>query len=150
MRITETFRVKAPPEAVFDYMTDPSNLAQWQTTKTSVEPLTDGPPRLGTRVRERTKPPGAKEFEQTVEFTEFDRPNRFHVHIIEGPQPIDGTWTLRADGEETIVSFVAEGQLRGLFRFAEPLVKRAMAREFAGYHRNLCRNLVGARLERDR
>jgi uncharacterized protein YndB with AHSA1/START domain len=74
MRITETFVVGGPPEVVFDYVTDPANLADWQTSKTSVEQLTDGLPGLGTRVRERTKPPGAKEFEQIVEFTEFIRP----------------------------------------------------------------------------
>jgi uncharacterized protein YndB with AHSA1/START domain len=141
MRITETFHVDAPPEAVFDYMTEPSNLAQWQTTKTSVEQLTDGPPGLGTRVRERTKPAGAKEFEQIVEFTEFERPTHFRAHIVEGPQPIDGTWTLDADGDRTEVSFVAEGDLRGGLRFLTPLVQRAMAREFAGYHRNLARNV---------
>ncbi len=143
MRITETFRVGAPPEAVFDYMTDPSKLAQWQTTKTSVEQLTDGPPRLGTRVRERTKPAGAKEFAQIVEFTEFDRPRRFRAHIVDGPQPIDGIWTLEPDGGGTEVMFVAEGELRGGLRFLAPLVKRAMTREFAGYHRNLCRNVLG-------
>ena len=64
MRIDEIFTVAAPPEAVFDYMTDPANLAAWQTSKTHVEPLTDGPPRLGYQIRERTKPPGGKEFEQ--------------------------------------------------------------------------------------
>src|SRR3954452_14510560 len=99
MRIEETFSVRRPPEVVFDYMTDPANLAEWQTVKTSVEPLTEGPPRLGTRIRERTKPPGGKEFEQIVEFTEFDRPNRLHVHIVEGPQPIDGTWAFAPEGE---------------------------------------------------
>jgi uncharacterized protein YndB with AHSA1/START domain len=61
--------VDAPAEVIFDYITDPSKLADWQTSKTSVEQLTDGPPGLGTQVRERTKPPGAKEFEQIVEFT---------------------------------------------------------------------------------
>ena len=96
MRIAETFVVAASPEAVFDYMTNPANLAQWQTSKTSVEQLTDGPPGLGTRVRERTKPPGAREFEQLVEFTEFDRPARFHVHVVDGPYPVDGTWTFAA------------------------------------------------------
>jgi hypothetical protein len=30
-------------------------------------------------MRERTKPPGGKEFEQVVEFTEFDRPRRVHT-----------------------------------------------------------------------
>lgn len=139
--MTETFVAAAPPEVVFDYMTDPSNLASWQTSKTLVEPLTPGPTRLGTRVRERTKPPRGKEFEQVVEFTEFDRPNRFHVHIVEGPYPIDGIWTLRAQGARTEVTFTAEGELRGAMRFVETVVKRLMARQFAEYHRNLCRTV---------
>ena len=133
--------VDAAPETVFDYMTNASNLRDWQTSKTSVEVLTDGPPGLGTRVRERTKPPVLKEFEQVVEFTEFERPRRFHVHIVEGPQPIDGTWTLEPDGARTKVVFVAAGKLRGPTRLIAPVIQRTMAREFAGYHRNLCRNL---------
>jgi uncharacterized protein YndB with AHSA1/START domain len=141
VRITESFVAAAPPELVFDYMTDPSNLSSWQTSKTLVEPLTEGPTRRGTRVRERTKPPGGKEFEQIVEFTEFDRPTRFRVHIAEGPYPIDGTWTFKPDGGLTEVTFTAEGELHGLLRFIEPIVKRLMARQFADYHRKLCRNV---------
>lgn len=68
MRFSETFVVEAAPEVVFDYMTDPANLRDWQTSKTSVAQLTDGPPGLGPRIREPTKPPGAEEFEQIVEF----------------------------------------------------------------------------------
>jgi uncharacterized protein YndB with AHSA1/START domain len=141
MKITETFVVGAPPEVVFDYVTEPSQLSDWQTSKTLVEKLTDGPPSLGTRVRERTKPPGAKEFEQIVEFTEFDRPRRFHVHVVEGPYPIDGTWTFEPDGDGTVVSFAAEGELRGPMHYLEPIFKRLMARQFAAYHRNLRRNV---------
>ena len=141
MRITETFVVNRPPEVVFDYMTDPSNLASWQTSKTSVEQLTDGPPQLGTRVRERTKPPRRKEFEQVVEFTEFDRPRRFRVHIVEGPFPVDGTWSLEPSDGGTRVHFVAEGPLAGAMRLLQPVVARAVSRQFAGYHRNLRRNI---------
>ena len=36
MRIDQTFTVARPPEAVFDYMTDPANLQGWQTSKTKV------------------------------------------------------------------------------------------------------------------
>src|SRR5207247_405540 len=53
MRIEQTFSVARPPEVVFDYLTDPAKLAEWQTSKTSVEQITDGPVGLGTRVRER-------------------------------------------------------------------------------------------------
>jgi uncharacterized protein YndB with AHSA1/START domain len=74
VHIEHTFVVAASPEAVFDFMTDPGNLAKWQTTKTRVEPLSDGPPRKGYRVREWTKPPRGREFEQVVEFAVFERP----------------------------------------------------------------------------
>src|SRR4051812_2536172 len=99
MRIEETFVVDRPPEVVFDYMVDADNLAAWQTSKTDVEQLTPGPPGLGTRIRERTKPPGRKEFEQVVEFTEFDRPRMFHTHIVEGLLPVDGEWRFAPEGD---------------------------------------------------
>lgn len=144
MRIAETFVVAAGPEIVFDYMVNPSNLAEWQTSKTSVEQLTPGPPGLGTRIRERTKPRVGKEFEQIVEFTDFDRPRRFHVHIVQGPYPIDGTWTFAPHDQGTTVSFAADGELDGAMRYLEPVVRLLLAREFAGYHRNLRRNLEGS------
>jgi carbon monoxide dehydrogenase subunit G len=141
MRLEQTFSVRRPPDVVFDYLTNPSNLADWQTTKTLVKQLTDGPPRLGTRIQERTKPPGGKEFEQIVELTEFDRPRRVRVHIVEGPYPVDGTWSFRPEGDGTRVHFVAEGELRGLMRLLQPIATLVLAREFAHYHRNLRRNV---------
>lgn len=139
--VDQTFSVNRPPELVFDYLTNPSNLADWQTSKTSVEQLTEGAPRLGTRIRERTKPPAGKEFEQIVEFTEFERPARVHVHIVEGPYPIDGTWSFEPEGDGTRVHFVAGGELRGVLRMLQPIAKLLMARQMAGYHRNLRRNV---------
>jgi uncharacterized protein YndB with AHSA1/START domain len=144
MRVDETFSVARPPGVVFDYVTDPGKLADWQTAHTSVEQLTEGPPGLGTRVRERTKPGAGTEFEQIVEFAEFDRPRRLRVHVVEGPYPIDGTWTFEPEGDGTRVSFTAEGELRGATRAFEPVFKRLVARQFAGYHRNLRHNLERA------
>jgi carbon monoxide dehydrogenase subunit G len=141
MRITQSFSIARPPEVVFDYVVDPANLAAWQTSKTRVEPITEGAPRAGYRVREWTKPPGAKEFEQVVELSEFERPRRLGTHIVEGPQPIDGTWTFEPDGAGTRVEFVAEGELRGFLRLIGPVARRVIDRQFAGYHANLRRNV---------
>lgn len=141
MRIEQTFTVASSPESVFDYMTDPANLSDWQTSKTRVEPISEGPPGLRYRIREWTKPQVGKEFEQVVEFTVFDRPRRLHVHIVEGPFPVDGTWELRVQGDATRIQFVAEGPLSGWMRLAEPIVGRIMAREFAKYHEHLRRNV---------
>ncbi len=141
MRFEQTFGVDRPPEVVFDYMTDAANLAQWQPVKTHVEQLTDGPPGLGSRFREGTKPPLGREFEMVTEFTEFDRPHRFHVHVVEGPSPIDGTWSFEPDGAGTRVHFVADGKLGGVPKWLEPVAKRVLSRQFAKYHRLLRINL---------
>jgi uncharacterized protein YndB with AHSA1/START domain len=141
MHVQQTFRIGARPERVFDYMTDPANLAQWQTTKTSVEQITSGSPQLGTRFRERTKPPAGKEFEQIVEYSEFDRPRRFTVHIVDGPQPVDGTWCLEPSGDATEVTFIANGEVRGFIRLLGPITGHLVGRQFAEYHKKLRRNL---------
>jgi uncharacterized protein YndB with AHSA1/START domain len=141
MRIAETFHVASSPERVFDYMTDPANLRDWQTSKTRVEVLSEGPPGPGFRVREWTKVPGRAEFEQVVEFTRFERPTLLHTHIVEGPQPLDGTWSLSADGGGARVEFVAEGELRGAMRFAAPIIAPIIGRQFRHYHDNLRRNV---------
>ena len=74
MRIEQSFAVSRPPEIVFDYLINPANLAAWQTSKTSRRAAHRRRPAAGHTVRERTKGPRGKEFEQIVEFTEFDRP----------------------------------------------------------------------------
>jgi uncharacterized protein YndB with AHSA1/START domain len=66
--------VPRPPEEVFEYLTNPSNLRDWPTPKTSVEALTEDP-------------------------------------------------------------------LRGAMRFAEPIARRIIARQFAQYQENLRRNI---------
>jgi uncharacterized protein YndB with AHSA1/START domain len=145
VRIEQTFDVTgAAPESVFDYMTNPANLQAWQTSKTRVEVLSEGEPRTGYRVREWTKVPGRKEFEQVVEFAQFERPGRLGTHIVEGPQPIDGTWVLTPTDTGTRVHFVADGPLRGPLRLLEPVVKRVIDRQFREYHENLRRNVETA------
>lgn len=141
MRIEETFSIARPPKVVFDYVTQAGNLADWQTSKTFVEQITDGPPRLGTRLRERTKVPGRKEWEQIVEFVEFERPRRLGVHIVDGPVPVDGRWTFEPDGDGTRVRFEAWGEVGGPLKLLAPALKLVMARDFAKYHRNLRRRV---------
>jgi carbon monoxide dehydrogenase subunit G len=113
VRIEQTFDVAgAGPESVFDYMTNPANLQAWQTSKTRVEVLSEGEPRAGYRVREWTKVPA-----------------------------IDGTWELSPEDGGTRVRFTAEGPLQGPMRLLEPIVRRAIDRQFHEYHDNLRRNV---------
>jgi uncharacterized protein YndB with AHSA1/START domain len=141
MRVEQTFTVGRPPQEVFAYMTAPANLAAWQPSKVSVEPLSDGPPRLGYRIRERTRI-GPREWDQVVEFTEFEPGRAFATHIVEGAVPVDGRWTFAEEGAGgTRVRFVAEGELTGAMRLLEPVLRRGIARSFRHYHGLLRRNV---------
>jgi uncharacterized protein YndB with AHSA1/START domain len=134
MRVEQEFTVRRPPADVFAYMTDPANLAAWQPSKIAVQPLTDGPPGQGYRVKERTKV-GLRTWDQVVEFTEFDPGRVLGTHIVEGSMPVDGRWTFEDDGAGGArVRFVASGELTGVARLAEPLIRRGIARSFRRYH----------------
>jgi carbon monoxide dehydrogenase subunit G len=141
MRVEQSFTVRRPPAEVFAYMTDPANLKSWQPSKLSVEPLTEGPPRRGYRVKERTKV-GLRQWDQVVEFTEFEPGRALTTHIVEGAMPVDGRWTFEDDGSGgSQVHFVADGELTGLARLFEPLIRRGVARSFRHYHELLARNV---------
>jgi uncharacterized protein YndB with AHSA1/START domain len=144
MRIEQSFTVRRPPDEVFAFMTDPANLASWQPSKVAVEPLTDGPPRKGYRVKERTRI-GPRQWDQVVEFTEFEPGRALSTHIVEGSMPVDGRWTFERDATGgTHVHFVAQGDPTGLMRLLEPLLKRGIARSFRHYHALLARNVETA------
>ena len=138
MHIEDTFTIGRAPEDVFAFMVEPGNLARWQTVKTYVTPLDDGPPRLGYRIREGTKV-GPREWDQTVQFTEF-RPGRaFGVKVIDGP-PSEGRWTMEPDGNGTRLHFSADFDAP---RFLAPVMERIVARQFHGYHERLRHQLEG-------
>src|SRR3954447_26262734 len=128
MRVEQSFTVSRPPAEVFSYTTDPANLAPGRPAKLSVEPLTEGPPRQGYRVKERTKI-GLRQWDQVVEFTEFEPGRALSTHVVDGSVRVDGRWTFEADDAHgTRVRFVAEGDLSGPMRLLEPLLKRGIAR----------------------
>jgi uncharacterized protein YndB with AHSA1/START domain len=138
VRFSDEFFVARRPEEVFDYMVDPANLARWQTSKTYVTPLNYGPPGEGYRVREGTKV-GPREWDQVVEFTEFDRGRAFAVEVVDGP-PSSGRWTFAPEGNGSRVTFTGEAKAPPLLGFA---LRRILERQFRGYHANLRRHLEG-------
>jgi uncharacterized protein YndB with AHSA1/START domain len=138
VRFADEFFVARRPEEVFDFMADPSRLARWQTSKTYVTPLTDGPPGPGYRIREGTKV-GPREWDQVVEFTEFERGRTLAVRVVDGP-PSSGRWAIVPEGNGSRVAFEGEAKAPPLVGF---LLRRVLERQFRGYHAKLRRELEG-------
>jgi len=139
MRIEDTFEVGRPPEAVFDYLTDPERLPEWQTSTVEVRRQRTGPLEVGERFSEVHAAMGRK-LESTVEVAEHTPPSAFALKILDGALPLDGRWTFEPNGEGTRVHFVGEADVRSLKKLARPVI----ARQFRGYHELLKKRVEGA------
>lgn len=125
----ETEIARAPAE-VFAYVTDPAKLPSWQTNTVSVEQESEGPLRLGTRLREVHEGPRGRQIESLVEVSELEPDRLFALRMIEGPLPIHGRIALEPTGAGTRMRFTVHGQPRGPMRLLQPVLRRALKRQF--------------------
>jgi carbon monoxide dehydrogenase subunit G len=137
MRIGLTTVVDRPIEDVFAYVTNPGNLAEWQPNVVSVSNETGGPIGVGTRFREVRRGPLGRTVEALVEVAEYEPPRRFDLRILSGPLPVHAANEFQRADAGTRIEFVAHGELRGILRFAEPILARLLRRQFAADYERL-------------
>jgi carbon monoxide dehydrogenase subunit G len=115
--------IAAPPEEVFDFLTDPTNLPRWQESCVAAE--SDG-----TRIHETRSFMGHRAQVET-EIVERERPHTFTVRSLGGPVHFTVRHELSPSGEGTKLRVDVEFELRGgLGRVAGPLATRTAAKQF--------------------
>ena len=129
-------QIARSPDDVFAYVTDPAKLESWQTSTVSAVQESEGPMRLGTRIREVHRGPRGKEFAELVEVIRYEPPRAFDLHVVEGP-PIDAELRFEAVGDGTRMRFRVHGQPRGMLRVLQPLLRPVLRRNFNSYCENL-------------
>jgi uncharacterized protein YndB with AHSA1/START domain len=137
-------RIDRPVGEVFAYATDPAKLPSWQTNTVSAVQEGEGPLRVGTRLREVHRAPGGKELPSLVEVAEYEPDRLFALRMVEGRLPIHGRMELAPVAGGTQVRFRVHGQPTGALRLAQPLLRRALRRQFAAHCATLKRVLEGA------
>jgi uncharacterized protein YndB with AHSA1/START domain len=110
-----TVAFPVPPEVAFDYLADPRNRPEWQSSLKRVEHV-DGDPRVGQTWVDVTKP-GVR---PAMETTELDRPHRWtETGTWRGvAATLTLTFTETADGCEVVATVVAALPLRLLAPYA--------------------------------
>ena len=121
--------IHRPVDDVFAYVTDPSQLANWQTNTVSAIQEGDGPFGLGTRLREVHRAPGGKELESLVEVSEF-KPNRALALQVREGTPIHLRITFQPTDQGTLMRLQPHGQLTGVMRLAQPVLQRTLKHQF--------------------
>lgn len=129
IQVTVEIEIARPPTEVFDYATDPTKLANWQTNTVSAIADTDGPLGLGSRVREVHRAPGGKQLASLVEVSEYEPDRSFALRTLEGPLPIHARITFEATDLGTRVRFHAHGQPSGPMRLAQPVLRLILKRQ---------------------
>ena len=122
--IENSIEIAREPDAVFDYLADQGNEVAWNPDCVSMEKLTDGPVRAGTRFRAKWKQGPIVE----SECTRFERP-RMWRYENGGPIGVVLTVNLEATpGGGTRMTSRGEWTAHGWFRLVFPVFVQVMRR----------------------
>jgi uncharacterized protein YndB with AHSA1/START domain len=133
--------IARPVADVFAYATDPAKLATWQTNTVSAAPEGDGPLGVGTRLHEVHRGPGGKEMPSVVEVSEYVPDSRFGLRMVEGALPIHADLAFAPNHAGTVFRFRVFGAPTGAMKLLQPVLRRALRKQFAEHCANLKRVL---------
>ena len=141
IEVEHALEIERPVEDVFDYLTDVARLPEWQGSVESVE--LEGELYEGARFREVRAFMGRRAT-STLEVTEYDRPRRFSLHVVEGPIKYAVEHALEDVGGRTRIDLVGRGDTGRVPRLMVGTVRRAIERQFVKDLESLKRRLESA------
>jgi len=120
MRAELSIEIARAPEDVFTYLTDVSNLPEWQSGVRAAE-------RAGDRIEE-TRHFLGRDMRTTLEILESEAPRLFTLKALDGPVRFTVTHELESAESGTRLTVVAEGDIPG---FASGIVAQQAKRQFS-------------------
>jgi carbon monoxide dehydrogenase subunit G len=123
---TYTTEIDSPRERdeVFEYLATFSNAREWDPSVTKAEPLTPGPPAVGSVYRLRVRLAG-RQVPFDYEVVAIDRPTRVVLQARQSGMVSTDTITVERAGAGSRVRYVAVLEGSGVLRLAAPLIARS-------------------------
>jgi uncharacterized protein YndB with AHSA1/START domain len=127
--IVVTTEIARSPADVFDYVTDPNKLSEWQESVVRSE-SSNAPARVGTTARV-TRRVGRREMTQSAELAALDPPTSWTVRGLDGPVRGDVKGTIEPvhDGAASRVTIELDLHGHGIGKVLLPLFVRRKATE---------------------
>ena len=126
----KSFWTSKSPQEVFDYLSDPTNDAEWRESSVAAEWTSDSPHGVGSTYKSVDKLLG-RNIEAIQEITAWDSPNQFGFKGASGPMSFELTMTFEAQDNGTKATISVEAQSGGLFKMAENLFGKQMEKQFS-------------------
>jgi uncharacterized protein YndB with AHSA1/START domain len=126
--IVESVEIARRPEDVFEYVTDPARLSEWQESLVSARLEGEGPVALGSRMA-TVRHVGGQDRPMTMEMTEFSPPTSWTARGVDGPvrATVNGTVEPLGGDEGTRVTLELDFEGHGIGVLLVPLVVRRQA-----------------------
>ena len=126
--IVESVEISRAPADVFEYVTDPSRLPEWQASVVDVQ-QDDGPVQVGKRVVV-TRKAGPRQMASTAEVAELEPPRTWSIRGVDGS--VRGNVTGRVEpvngGNRSRVTIQLDLQGHGIGKLLLPLVVNRQAK----------------------
>lgn len=116
----------ASPEEAFDFVADVSNQSRWNTDVTDLVQLTEGPPRLGSRMTGTFNRLGRIDTEITV----FDRPSRLVLSSTGAQADMTLDFRFEPEGDGTRMTVSGRVSLSGGLRFMEGALRGMVTSQY--------------------
>jgi uncharacterized protein YndB with AHSA1/START domain len=119
--IVASTEISKSPDEVFEYVTDPSRLPEWQASVVSVQH--SGPVTVGSRAVV-TRKVGPREMATTSEIAELEPPRRWVIRGVDGPVRghVNGGIEPLEDGARSRVTIELNLEGHGFGKLLVPLV----------------------------
>lgn len=123
-----SIQIKASPEVVFEYLTEPEHITKWVGGLISTEPLTDPGLHIGAKSRETVKE-GKRTRVMESEVLAFDRPRSLDIRITSKGIDVLSKYTLNESGSQTFIQHDIDAIYSGILRLISFMFKRAVQRQ---------------------
>jgi len=127
--VEKSIHINKPAADVFEFMSQFSNDAKWQSGLVRSEKTSDGPVGMGTTGTYVQKVMG-REVSNDVVVTVFEPPKRFGAKTTSGPVQFEFLVTFEEMGGGTHLNMHMQGEAGGFFKVAEGLVKNELEKSF--------------------
>jgi carbon monoxide dehydrogenase subunit G len=124
--------IDRPVHEVWEYLIEPENVPEWQSSAVASHQVSDGPIGVGARLQDERRFLG-KRATSEVEVSEFEPERLFTLHGLSGPVRFTVRHRLSQNGSGTRLDVEAEADPGGgLSRFVRPMIERAAEHELRG------------------
>ena len=145
IRIDLSTMINRPIEDVFEYATGVKNQPEWASGVLEAEQTSEGPFGVGSTYRLVRRLLGRR-IEVTFEVTEYESNKKYGFKSTSGPVSVEGSQSFDSVEGKTRITLAMEGDPRGFFKLAEPILAGIVKRQFEGDLHNM-KDLLDAQAE---